>query len=163
MGTVYHLTGEMLNAMAGIEMNPVPFRGGAEPINELLSGRMEMLMDALTNAYPYIQSGRFRPLAVSSLERSPVLPNVPTVTQSVPGYEATSFLGIAAPRATPPAVVKRLNAEIRRVLALPDIAQRFADMGGTPFATGPREMERFVESEIAKWKKVVEVRKIELQ
>jgi tripartite-type tricarboxylate transporter receptor subunit TctC len=163
MGTVYHLTGEMLNAMAGIEMNPVPFRGGAEPINELLSGRMEMLMDALTNAYPYIQSGRFRPLAVSSLERSPVLPDVPTVTQSVPGYEATSFLGIAAPRATPPAVVKRLNAEIRRVVALPDIAQRFADMGGTPFATSPREMERFVESEIAKWKKVVEVRKIELQ
>ena len=85
------------------------------------------------------------------------------MTQSVPGYEATSFLGIAAPRATPPAVVKRLNAEIRRVLALPDIAQRFADMGGTPFATSPREMERFVESEIAKWKKVVEVRKIELQ
>lgn len=163
MGTVYHLTGEMLNAMAGIEMNPVPFRGGAEPINELLSGRMEMLMDALTNAYPYIQSGRFRPLAVSSLERSPVLPNVPTVTQSVPGYEATSFLGIAAPRATSPAVVKRLNAEIRRVLALPDIAQRFADMGGTPRPSSPAETERFVESEIAKWKRVVEMRKIELQ
>lgn len=163
MGTVYHLTGELLNAMAGIEMNPVPFRGGAEPINELLSGRMEMLMDALTNAYPYIQSGRFRPLAVSSLERSPVLPNVPTVTQSVPGYEATSFLGIAAPRATSPAVVKRLNAEIRRVLALPDIAQRFADMGGTPRPSSPAETERFVESEIAKWKRVVEMRKIELQ
>jgi tripartite-type tricarboxylate transporter receptor subunit TctC len=163
MGTVYHLTGEMLNAMAGIEMNPVPFRGGAEPINELLSGRMEMLMDALTNAYPYIQSGRFRPLAVSSTERSPVLPNVPTVMQTVPGYEATSFLGVAAPRATPPAVVKRLNAEIRRVLALPDIAQRFADMGGTPRASSPEEMERFVAAEIAKWKKVVAVRKIELQ
>ena len=163
MGTVYHLTGEMLNAMAGIEMNPVPFRGGAEPINELLSGRMEMLMDALTNAYPYIQSGRFRPLAVSSRERSPVLPNVPTVAQSVPGYEATSFLGIAAPRGVPAAVVKRLNAEIRRVVAEPDMARRFADMGGTPFTSSPQEMERFVGGEIAKWKKVVELRKIELQ
>ncbi|HKA43983.1 MAG TPA: tripartite tricarboxylate transporter substrate binding protein [Burkholderiales bacterium] len=163
MGTVYHLTGEMLNAMAGIEMNAVPFRGGAEPINELLSGRMEMLMDALTNAYPYIQSGRFRPLAVSSLERSPVLPNVPTVAQSVPGYEATSFLGIAAPRETPAVVVERLNREIRRILDLPDISQRFSEMGGTPRASSPAEMERFVENEIAKWKRVVEARKIELQ
>ncbi len=120
-------------------------------------------MDVLTNAYPYIQSGRFRPLGVSSRERSHVLPNVPTVAQSVPGYEATSFLGIAAPRGAPPAVVKRLNAEIRRVIALPEIAQRFGDMGGTRFATSPQEMERFVGSEIAKWKKVVEVRKIELQ
>jgi len=141
----------------------VPFRGGAEPINELLSGRMEMLMDALTNAYPYIQSGRFRPLAVSSPERSPVLPNVPTVAQSVPGYEATSFLGIAAPRETPAAVVERLNREIRRILDLPDISQRFSEMGGTPRASSPAEMERFVESEIAKWRRVVEARKIELQ
>ena len=163
MGTVYHLTGEMLNAMAGIEMNAVPFRGGAEPILELLSGRMEMLFDALTNAYPYIQSGKFRPLAVSSLERSPVLPNVPTIAQSVPGYEATSFLGVAAPRETPPAVVERLNREIRRVVTLPDINQRFAEMGGTPRPSSPAEMERFVESEIAKWKRVVELRKIELQ
>jgi tripartite-type tricarboxylate transporter receptor subunit TctC len=163
MGTVYHLTGEMLNAMAGIEMNPVPFRGGAEPITEVLSGRMEMLFDALTNAYPYIQSGRFRALAVSSIERSPVLPNVPTVGQSVPGYEATSFLGIAAPRGTPRGIVEHLNREVRRLLELPDIAQRLADMGGTPFATSPQEMERFVAREIAKWKNVVELRKIELQ
>jgi tripartite-type tricarboxylate transporter receptor subunit TctC len=163
MGTVYHLTGEMLNAMAGIEMNPVPFRGGAEPIIEVLSGRMEMLFDALTNAYPYIQSGRFKPLAVSSLGRSPVLPNVPTVAQSVPGYEATSFLGIAAPKGTPPAVVERINREIRRVLSLPDISQRFAEMGGTPRPGSPAEMEHFVENEIAKWKRVVQLRKIELQ
>jgi len=163
MGTVYHLTGEMLNSMAGIEMNAVPFRGGAEPINELISGRMDMLMDALTNAWPYIQSGRFRALAVSSLERSPVLPGVPTVAQTVPGYEATSFLGIASPKGVPPQVVERLNGEIRRILALPDIAQRFADMGGSPRPSSPQEMERFVALEIAKWKKVVEVRKIELQ
>jgi tripartite-type tricarboxylate transporter receptor subunit TctC len=124
---------------------------------------MDMLMDALTNAYPYIQAGRFRPLAVSSLERSPALPNVPTVAQTVPGYEATSFLGIASPRGVPPQVVERLNREIRRVLALPDISQRFADMGGTPRPSSPQEMERFVAAEIAKWKKVVEVRRIELQ
>src|SRR5262245_9154461 len=163
MGTVYHLTGEMLNAMAGIEMNPVPFRGGAEPITEVLSGRMEMLFDALTNAYPYIQSARFRPLAVTSRERSPALPGVPTVAQTVPGYVATSFLGIAAPRGVPAAVVKRLNAELRRIVAEPDVARRFADMGGTPFALSPQEMERFVAAEIAKWKNVVKVRKIDLQ
>src|SRR5713101_2505573 len=101
MGTLYHLAGEMFVSMAGIDMQHVPFRGGSEPLTEVLSGRMELLIDALTNSYPHIQGGKFRPLAVSSLERSPALPNVPTVAQSVPGYEASSFLGIAGPAGLP--------------------------------------------------------------
>ncbi len=163
MGTLYHLAAEMFVSMAGIEMQHVPFRGGSEPLTEVLSGRMELLIDALTNSYPQIQAGKFRPLAVSSLERSRALPNVPTVAQSVPGYEATSFLGIAGPAGMPAAVVERLNREVRRTLDLPDIGQRFAEWGGTPSPSSPEEMQRRVESEIAKWKKVVELRKIELQ
>src|SRR3979409_2296837 len=85
MGTLYHLAGEMFVSMAGIDMQHVPFRGGSEPLTEVLSGRMELLIDALTNSYPHIQGGKFRPLAVSSLARSDSLPNVPTVAQSVPG------------------------------------------------------------------------------
>src|SRR6266478_4780534 len=109
MGTRYHLAGEMFVSMAGIDMQHVPFRGGSEPLTEVLSGRMELLIDALTNSYPQIQAGKFRPLAVSSLERSASLPKVPTVADSVPGYEASSFLGLAGPAGMSPAVVERLN------------------------------------------------------
>jgi len=163
MGTLYHLAGEMFVAMAGIDMQHVPFRGGSEPLTEVLSGRMELLIDALTNSYPHIQGGKFRPLAVTSLERSPSLPEVPTVADSVPGYEASSFLGLAGPAGLPSPVVERLNGEVRRVLALPEIARRFAEWGGTPGASSPEQMRRHVAGEIEKWKKVVEARKIELQ
>ena len=163
MGTLYHLAAEMFVSMAGIEMQHVPFRGGSEPLTEVLSGRMELLIDALTNSYPQIQAGKFRPLAVSSLQRSASLPGVPTVAQTVPGYEASSFLGLAGPPGLPGAIVERLNREVRRVLALPDIGQRFAEWGGTPGASSPEEMRRHVAAEIEKWKKVVEARKLELQ
>jgi len=163
MGTLYHLAAEMFVSMAGIDMQHVPFRGGSEPLTEVLSGRMELLFDALTNSYPQIRAGKFRPLAVSSAEPSPSLPNVPTVAQSVPGYQVTSFLGIAGPAGMPAAVVERLNREVRRVLALPDIGQRFAEWGGTPSPSSPEEMARRVDAEIAMWKRVVEQRKIQLQ
>jgi tripartite-type tricarboxylate transporter receptor subunit TctC len=162
MGTLYHLAGEMFISMAGIDMQHVPFRGGSEPLTEVLSGRMELLIDALTNSYPQIQAGKFRPLAVSSAQRSPALPAVPTVADSVPGYEASSFLGLAGPAGLPGAVVERLNREVRRVLALPEVGQRFAEWGGTPTASSPQEMQSRVASEIEKWKKVVAERKIEL-
>src|SRR5712692_4349285 len=162
MGTLYHLAGEMFVSMAGIDMQHVPFRGGSEPLTEVLSGRMELLIDAITHSYPQIQAGKFRPLAVTSLQRSASLPNVPTVAQSVPGYEASSFLGIAGPPGIPGAIVERVNREVRLVLALPDIGRRFAEWGGTPSPGSPEEMRRHVEGEIAKWKRVVEARKIEL-
>jgi tripartite-type tricarboxylate transporter receptor subunit TctC len=162
MGTLYHLAGELFVSMAGIDMQHVPFRGGSEPLTEVLSGRMELLIDALTNSYPQIQAGKFRPLAVSSLARSPSLPAVPTVAESVPGYEASSFTGIGGPAGMPPAVVERLNREVRRALASPDVGQRFAEWGGTPSASTPEEMQRLVSAEIEKWKKVVAARKLEL-
>ncbi len=163
MGTLYHLAGEMFVSMAGIEMQHVPFRGGSEPLTEVLSGRMELLIDALTNSYPQIQAGKFRPLAVSSVERSGALPEVPTVADSVPGYEATSFIGLAGPAGMPAAVVDRLNSEARRILALSDVGRRFAEWGGTPSASSPEEMKRHVGAEIEKWKRVVAARKLELQ
>ena len=162
MGTLYHLAAEMFVAMAGIEMQHVPFRGGSEPITEVLSGRMELLIDALINSYPQIQAGKFRPLAVSSLERSRSLPKVPTVAESVAGYEADSFLGIAGPARMPVGVVDRLNREVRSALKHPDIGRRFAGWGGTPDPSSPEDMGLRVEGEIAKWKKVAQLRKIEL-
>src|SRR5262245_24343861 len=162
MGTLYHLAGEMFVSMAGIDMQHVPFRGGAEPLTEVLSGRMELLIDALTNSYPQIKAGKFRPLAVSSLSRSPALPAVPTVADSVPGHQAISFTGLGGPAGMPAPVVERLNREVRRALASPEVGQRFAEWGGTPSASSPDEMQRLVAAEIEKWKKVVAERKIEL-
>jgi tripartite-type tricarboxylate transporter receptor subunit TctC len=143
-------------------MQHVPFRGGSEPLTEVLSGRMELLIDALTNSYPQIQAGKFRPLAVSSPARSAALPAVPTVADSVPGYEASSFLGVAGPAGLPGAVVERLNREVRRVLELPEVGQRFAEWGGAPSPSTPEEMQSRVATEIEKWKKVVAERKLEL-
>jgi tripartite-type tricarboxylate transporter receptor subunit TctC len=163
LGTLYHLAAEQFMSMAGLEMQHVPFRGGSEPLTEVLSGRMELLFDALTNSYPQIQAGKFRPLAVTSLQRSPALLAVPTAAQSVPGYEASSFSGIAGPAGMPSAVVERINREVRRLAELPEIRQRFAEWGGQAQGSTPEEMRRLVESEIAKWKRVVEARKIELQ
>src|SRR5262249_7229429 len=162
MGTLYHLAGEMFVSMAGIDMQHVPFRGGAEPLTEVLSGRMELLIDALTNSYPQIRTAKSSPLAGSSLSRSPALPSVPTVADSVPGYEAMSFTGLGGPAGMPAAVVERLNREVRRALAAPDVGQRFAEWGGTPSASSPEEMQRLVAAEIEKWKKVVAERRIEL-
>jgi len=162
MGTLYHLAGEMFISMAGIQMQHVPFRGGSEPLTEVLSGRMELLIDALTNSYPQIEAGKFRPLAVSSPTRSAALPDVPTVADSVPGYEAISFLGLAGPAGLPAAAVERLNREVRRALALSDLGQRFAEWGGAPSPSSPEEMRQRVSAEIEKWKKVVEERKLEL-
>jgi len=143
-------------------MQHVPFRGGAEPLTEVLSGRMELLIDALTNSYPQIQAGKFRPLAVSSPSRSPALPAVPAVADSVPGYEAISFTGLGGPAGMPAAVVERLNREVRRALESPEVGKRFAEWGGTPSASSPEEMQRLVAAEIEKWKKVVAERRIEL-
>src|SRR2546430_14979237 len=112
---------------------------------------MELLIDALTNSYPQIQAGKFRPLAVTSLERSSALPNVPTVAQSVPGYEAGSFLGIAGPAGKPGAIVERGNREGRRVLALPHIGPRLPEWGGTPRPRSPAGRGPHVDGEIAKW------------
>jgi tripartite-type tricarboxylate transporter receptor subunit TctC len=163
LGTLYHLAAEQFMSMAGLEMQHVPFRGGSEPLTEVLAGRMELLFDALTNSYPQIQAGKFRPLAVTALERSPSLPDVPTASQSVPGYEASSFSGIAGPAGMPSAIVDRLNREIRRLVDLPEIRQRFAEWGGQARAGSPDEMRSHVQTEIAKWQRVVEARKIELQ
>ena len=163
MGTLYHLAGEMFVSMSGISMQHVPFRGGAEPLTEVLSGRMELLIDALTNSYPQIKAGKFRPLAVSALSRSPALPEVPTVADSVPDYEAMSFTGLGGPAGMPAVVIERLNREVRRALASPDVGQRFAEWGGTPSASSSEEMQRLVSAEIDKWKQVVAARKLELQ
>src|SRR5579859_3469370 len=163
IGTVHHLSGELLNAMAGIEMVHVPFRGGASPLTEVLGGRMDLLLEAMTLSIGQIQSGRLRALAVTSRERWKALPNVPTVAETVPGYEVNSFIGLGASGGTPRPLIDRLNAEVRKALADPETRQRFIDLGGDPGASSPEEMKDFIAREIAKWREVIALRHIEKQ
>ncbi len=162
IGTLYHLLAEMFSSMAGIEMTFVPYRGGSEPMTEVIAGRMNVLFEAITNASPQLRGGKLRALAVTSAAPSPSLPNVPAVAETLPGFETISFLAIAAPAGMPRPIVDRLNGELRRVLELPDVRQRFADWGGQASPGSPEDMQRLIESEIAKWKRVAETRNISL-
>jgi tripartite-type tricarboxylate transporter receptor subunit TctC len=163
IGTVHHLSGELLNAMAGIEMVHVPFRGGASPLTEVLGGRVDLLLEAMTLSIGQIQSGKLRALAVTSRERWQALPDVPTVAETVPGYEVNSFIGLGATGRTPQPIIARLNAEVRKALATPQTHQRFLELGGAPGASTPQEMRAFIEREIVKWRRLVSLRKIEQQ
>jgi tripartite-type tricarboxylate transporter receptor subunit TctC len=163
IGSVFHLAGELFNTMAVTEMVHVPYKGGAEPVTELIGGRIDVIFNTLTGVYQQIQSNRLRAIAVASLERSPQLPGVPTVAETLPGYEVISFNGLAAPRGTPPSIVMRLSREIRTVLEQPDMNKRLVDLGGTLHPTTPEEMRRYVEAEISKWKRIVEARKIQVE
>jgi tripartite-type tricarboxylate transporter receptor subunit TctC len=163
IGTVHHLSGELLNAMAGIEMVHVPFRGGASPLTEVLGGRVDLLLEAITLSIGQLHAGKLRALAVTSASRWPALPEVPTVAETVPGYEVNSFIGLGATGRTPQAIVARLNAEVRKALARPQTHQRFIELGGAPGASTPDEMRAFIEREVAKWRQVVSLRKIEQQ
>src|SRR5436309_1337409 len=163
IGTVHHLSGELLNAMAGIDMTHVPFRGGASPLTEVLGGRVDLLLEAITLSIGQIQSGKLRALAVTSRERWKALPNVPTVAETVPGYEVNSFIGLGASGGTPRELIERLNTEVRKALASADTRQRFLDLGGEPGASSPEEMKGFIEREIAKWREVIARRRTETQ
>ncbi len=161
IGTVHHLSGELLNAMAGIEMTHVPFRGGASPLTEVLSGRVDLLLEAMTLSIGQIRSGKLRALAVTSRERWKALADVPTLAETVPGYEVNSFIGLGASGGTPAAIIDRLNAEVRKALADPAVHKRFVDLGGEPGASSPDEMHAFIAREVTKWKDVIAARKIE--
>ena len=161
-GSVFHLAAELVNVMAKTETTHVPYKGGGDSIADVIGGRIDAVFTTLTGVWPHIEAKRVRAVAVASRERQPQLPGVPTIAETLPGYEVTSFAGLGVPRGTPPAVVARLNKEVRAVLAEPDIRKRLTDMGGQVTPTSSEEMRRHVEGEIAKWKKIVAERKIEV-
>ena len=161
-GSVFHLAAELFNVMAGTETTHVPYKGGGEPLTELMGGRLDVIFTTLTGAYGHIEAKRVRALAIASKERSPRLPGVPAVAETLPGYDVTSFAALAGPRGMPPAAVARLNKELRAVLGMPEINRRLAETGGDVRPSSPGELARHVEGEIAKWKRVVAEKKIEV-
>ncbi len=162
-GTTSHVAGELFKMMAGVDMVHVPYRGGGPALTDLIGGQVQVFFAAAIASIEYIRADKLRPLAVTIATRADVLPDIPTVGEFVPGYEASAWLGIAAPKNTPPEVIDRLNAEINAGLADLKIKARLADLGATVFSSSPAEFSQFIAAEILKWGKVIRETNIKAQ
>jgi tripartite-type tricarboxylate transporter receptor subunit TctC len=154
-GTVPHVAGELFKFMTGVDLVRVGYRGGGPALVDLMGGQVQVMFEPTLSTIGYIRAGKLRALAVTSATRSAALPDVPTVGEYVPGYEATAWFGIGAPRNTPPDIVAKLNGEINAGLADAKIKERLADMGGEPMPMSSAEFAQFIADETQKWGKVV--------
>jgi tripartite-type tricarboxylate transporter receptor subunit TctC len=155
VGTTSHLSGELLKLTTGIDTVHVPYRGGAPMITDLVSGQVQAAFDALPESLPHIRTGALRPLAVTTAARAESLPDIPTIGDTIPGYEASSWAGLGAPRGTPPAVIETLRREVAAALADPAIRVRLNDLGSAPWPLGPDAFGTCIAAETEKWAKVV--------
>jgi tripartite-type tricarboxylate transporter receptor subunit TctC len=154
-GTVTHMAGELFKMMAGVNMVHVPYRGSPPALTDLLGGQVQVMFDNMPSSIELIRTGKLRPLAVTSALRSEALPDMPTVADFVPGYEASGFFGFAVPKNTPAEIIDTLNKEINAGLADPKMKARLADIGGMVLAGSPADFGRLIADETEKWSKVI--------
>jgi tripartite-type tricarboxylate transporter receptor subunit TctC len=154
-GTPSHVSGELFKMMAGVNMVHVPYRGGGPALPDLLAGQVQVMFPSMSSSIEYVRTGKLRALAVTTATRSDALPQVSTVSDFVPGFEATLWTGIGAPKNTPADIVDKLNREINAGLADPTIKARLADLGGTPLVGSPADFGKLIADETEKWAKVV--------
>ncbi len=160
-GGSLHLAGELFKSLAHVDMNHIPYKGGAPAANDVIGGQVELMFSPIPVAMPHVKSGRLRALAVTGSKRWPTSPDLPTVAESgVPGYDVTGWYGIVAPARTPGAIVMRLNQEIVKMLALSDVRQQFASFDLEPIGSSPEQMASHVNAELVKWASVVRDAKI---
>ena len=154
-GTSVHMSGELFKSMTGCDMLHVPYKGAGPALIDLMGGQVDVLFDNLPSSIGHIKSGKLRALAVTSQQREPSLPHLPTVGETVPGYEATAWFGIGMPKNTPREIIDKINAEVNRALADPKMRERLAELGGKPIAGTPEDFGKVIAAETAKWEKVV--------
>jgi tripartite-type tricarboxylate transporter receptor subunit TctC len=154
-GTSIHVSGELFKMMAKVDMLHVPYRGSAPALTDLMGGQVQVLFDNMPSSIEYLKAGKLRPLAVTTAERSDALPGVPTVAETVPGYEASAWFGLGAPKGTPAEIVDKLNAAVNAGLADPKLKARLADLGGTMLVGPSAEFGKLIAEETEKWAKVV--------
>jgi tripartite-type tricarboxylate transporter receptor subunit TctC len=154
-GSLNTMAGELFKMMTGVNMLDVPYRGGAPALTDLLGGQVQVFFAGLAASIGYIKAGKLHPLAVTTMNRSELLPDIPTVAEFVPGYEAIAWYGIGAPKNTPAEIISKLNNEINAALASPVVKARFAGLGSTVFQTSVAEFGKFIADETEKWGKVI--------
>ena len=162
-GTSVHMSGELFKAMTGIDMVHVPYRGSAAVYPDLLSGKVHVLFDNLPGAIQFVREGKLRALGVTTAERSAGLPDVPSIADTVPGYEASVWYGIAGPKGMPPEAIETLNKAVTAALADPKMQERVAQLGGTPMPMSAADFGKLVVEETAKWAKVVKFANISVE
>ncbi|TMK00408.1 MAG: tripartite tricarboxylate transporter substrate binding protein [Alphaproteobacteria bacterium] len=153
--TSVHLSGELFKLMTGVQMANIPYKGSAPALTDLIAGTVQVIFDNMPPSLPHIRSGKLRALAVTTAMRSDALPDVPTVAETVPGYEASAFYGMGVPKGTPPEIIDKLNNEINAALADPNVKARLADLGGMLIAGSPADFGKLVAAETEKWAKVI--------
>ncbi|HEX8884941.1 MAG TPA: tripartite tricarboxylate transporter substrate binding protein [Noviherbaspirillum sp.] len=162
-GTSQHLSAELFKTMTGIDMVHIPYKGSAPAIQDVIGGQVPLMFDTTVVAGPFIQSGKVRPLAVTSAKRVASLPDVPTMAEAgVPGYEVVSWQAMFAPAGTPSAIVQRLQTEVAAILKQPDVQERLAKLGVEPSGMAPQQLAEFQAAEIAKWAKVVKAANVKV-
>jgi tripartite-type tricarboxylate transporter receptor subunit TctC len=154
-GSTIHMSGELFKMMAGVNMVHVPYRGGAPALTDLISGQVQVMFDNVPTSADHVRSGRLRGLAVTGTARSQVLPDLPTVAEFLPGYEASAWYGLGAPKNTPAAIVERINATVNAILADPASQARFTELGASLLPGTPAEFGKLLADETEKWGKVV--------
>jgi tripartite-type tricarboxylate transporter receptor subunit TctC len=154
-GTSIHLSGELFKMMTGTQMTHVPYKGSAPMLTDLLGGQVQVTFDNLPSSIGHIKAGKLRALAVTTAQRSEELPDVPTVAETVPGYEASAFFGFGVPRGTPKEIIELLNKEVNLALKDPTMIAKLKELGGTPIPGTPEDFGKLVAGETAKWEKVV--------
>src|SRR5262245_26401546 len=162
-GSGSHMSGELFKMMSGVDIVHVPYRGGGPALNDLLGGQVQVYFNTTVSSIGYIRAGRLRALAVTTATRSDVLPDIPTVGEFIPGFEASSWAGVGAPKNTPPETINRLNKEINAGLADPTMKARLADLGGTPLPGSPAEFGKLIADDTEKWGKVIRAANIKAQ
>jgi len=154
-GTPGHMSGELFRMMTGLDLVHVPYRGGAPALTDLLAGQVQVMFDNLPTSIEYIRAGKLQALAVTTAARSDMLPDLPTVSEFVPGYEVSSWFGLGAPASTPADIVDKLSGDISTALADPRLRTRIADLSSVPLPMSPRELSTLIVAETEKWAKVI--------
>ena len=154
-GTVQHMSGELFKLMTGVDIVHVPYRGAAPAIADLLGGQVQVMFDTVISSIEYIKAGKLRALAATTATRTEILPDLPTISDFVPGYESSSFNGIGAPRGTPAEIIDRLNREINAGLVDPRLKAKFVELGSTVLPGSPAGYAKLLADETEKWAKVV--------
>jgi tripartite-type tricarboxylate transporter receptor subunit TctC len=162
-GSSTHLTGELFKLMTQTDVNHIPYKGTGPLLNDLMGGQVAFAFDQITAVMSPIQAGKMRALGVASRERNPALPEVPAIAEVLPGFESVAWVGILGPAKLPPELATRIQLETRRILQLPDIAQRMKELGATPVATPPAEFASFMAKDTDKWRNLVTTAKIKIE
>ena len=154
-GTSHHMAGELFKSMANVQMQHVPYKGGGPMMNDLMGGQIDLAFETAASATQQLKANKIKPLAITSAKRSAAIPNVPTVAETIPGYEVLTWYGLLAPGGTPKVVIARLHDEVAKILRTPEIKQRIADISSEPGGNTPAEFADLIRKETVKWAKVV--------